>query len=414
MVDEALILRRLLDVTLDLGAERRTEPVLRQILAAARELAGARYAAIGVPDGDGGFALFLTSGVDAHTWDLIGSLPRTHGLLGALLASPRPIRLADIRDDPRFGYYPKHHPVLRSFLGMPIVAGGEVLAELFLADKTADPAAGGPGPEPAGVAGFTKDDERVVGMLAAHAALAVANAQRTERARELSVAEERTRLARDLHDSVTQTLFSLSLAAEAADALSRPAAGRPEPGSKPGSKPGSGSGSEADRDGRLAEQLDRVRLLARTALTEMRTLVDTLRPPDVDADGLAAALRRRVALLRRVHEVPIELTTRGPARLTEHSIERETLRVANEALANALQHAGASRIEVRLDTGGDPVRLVVLDDGSGFDLAEVRRVSRRLGLTSMRERAEALGGTLHLDTAPGEGTRVTLEVPAGG
>ncbi len=371
---EAVALRRLLDVTLALAAERRTEPVLRVILDAARDLAGARYAALGVPDGAGGYSLFLTAGVDAKTWAAIGALPRTHGLLGALLDCPRTIRLDDIRTDPRFRGWPAAHPDMRSFLGVPIVAGGEVLAELFLADKA--------GPDPT----FTDSDQRLIETLSTHAALAVANAQRTERARELSVAEERARLARELHDSVTQTLFSLTLAAESAAALA-------EPGG-----PG-------------AEQLDRVRELARTGLTEMRSMVETLRPVDLGADGLAEALRKRVDLLRRVHDVRLSLRARGPARLQDRTVEREVLLVASEALANALQHAGAASIEVTLDTGGDTVRLTVADDGAGFDLARTLRESRRLGLTSMRERAEALGGTVHVDTAPGAGTRVQLEVP---
>src|SRR5215207_1704350 len=371
---EAVALRRLLDVALALGAERRTEPVLRVILDAARDLAGARYAAIGVPDGAGGFGLFLTAGVDAATWARIGTLPRTHGLLGALLDQPGSIRLADIRADPRFVGWPAEHPDMGAFLGVPIVAGGEVLAELFLADKV-------------GGGGFTAADQALVETLAAHAALAVVNAQRAERARELSVAAERARLARELHDSVTQTLFSLTLAAESAAAM-----------------------AEAGGAG-LAEQLGRVRELARTGLTEMRSMVETLRPVDVGTDGLAGTLRKRVELLRRVHDVRLSLRARGPARLQDRTVEREVLLVASEALANALQHAEASAIEVTLDTGGEAVRLVVADDGRGFDLPGTLRQSRRLGLTSMRERAEALGGTVHVDTAPGTGTRVTLEVP---
>jgi signal transduction histidine kinase len=377
MGTETGALRRLLDVALALGAERRTEAVLRVILDAARDLADAEYAALGVPDGDGGFALFLTAGVDAATWEAIGALPRTHGLLGALLDDPAVIRLADIRDDPRFGGgWPPAHPDMRAFLGVPIVAGGEVLAELFLADKH-------------GGDGFTEADQQLIETLAAHAALAVANAQRTERARELSVAEERNRLARELHDSLTQTLFSLSLTAESAAALAGP-----------------------QTDPRLAEQLDRTRELARSALAETRSLVGTLRPPDLDAEGLAVALRKRVELLRRVHRLAIGLALRGPARLRDRTLEREVLRVATEALSNALQHAGAGRIDVALDTGGDSVRLTVADDGVGFDLPATVRASHRLGLTSMRERAEALGGVLHIDTGPGAGTRVTLEVPA--
>jgi signal transduction histidine kinase len=368
---EAAALRRLLDVALALGAERRTEPVLRVILDAARDLAAARYAALGVPDGRGGYSLFLTAGVDSETWARIGALPRSHGLLGALLASPHAIRLADIRTDPRFRGWPAAHPEMSSFLGVPIVAGGEVLAELFLAEKV-------------GGTVFTDADQSLVETLAAHAALAVANAQRTERARELSVAEERARMARELHDSVTQTLFSLTLAAESASLALGPDA-----------------------------HLDQVRDLARTGLDEMRSLVTTLRPIDVDADGLAGALRKRVDLLRRVHDVRLSLATRGPDRLRDRTVDREVLRVASEALANALRHAGATAIDVTLDTGGDAVRLVVADDGAGFDLPATARSSRRLGLTSMRERAEALGGTLSVDTAPGAGTRVTLEVPGG-
>lgn len=368
------VLRRLLDVVLQLGAERRSEPVLRSILDAARDLAGARYAAIGVSDGDGGFALFLTAGVDATTWERIGSLPRTHGLLGELLARPEVIRLADIRADPRFRYYPPAHPRMRSFLGVPIMAGGEVVAALYLADKE-------------GAAEFTGADQQLIETLAGHAALAVVNAQRQERLRELSIVEERTRIARDLHDSVTQSLFSLTLAAESAATV---------------------AGSES----RVTPHLDRLRELSQSALAELRALTETLRPPDVDREGLGDALRKRVALLRAVHDVPIDLQVRGRGG-NGGSTGWEVLKVANEAIGNALAHAAPGSIRVELDLGRERLRLRVADDGRGFDLADARRVSRRLGLTSMRERAEALGGSLAIDTAPGAGTTVTLEVPAG-
>jgi signal transduction histidine kinase len=364
-------LRRLLDVVLRLGAERRTEPVLRDILDAARELAGARYAAIGVPDGDGGFALFLTAGVDAETWERIGALPRTHGLLGVLVSEPSVIRLADIRTDPRFGYYPHAHPQMRSFLGVPIMAGGEVVAGLYLTEKE-------------GGTEFSDADQELIEMLAGHAALAVVNAQRQERLRELSIVEERTRIARDLHDSVTQTLFSLTLAAESAHTV-------------------------AGADPALRAHLDRVRDLSRDALAELRSLVDTLRPGDVDREGLGSALLKRVALLRSVHDVPVELDVRG--RGGEGPVGREVLKVANEAIGNALAHAAPGVVRVRLDLRRDGIHLEVSDDGRGFDLPEVLRVSSRLGLTSMRERAAAIGGTLRVDTAPGAGTTVVLEVP---
>ncbi len=94
------------------------------------------------------------------------------------------------------------------------------------------------------------------------------------------------------------------------------------------------------------------------------------------------------------------------------AVGREVLKVANEAIGNALVHAAPAAVRVRLDLRGDAIRLEVSDDGRGFDLPEVLRVSSRLGLTSMRERAAMLGGTLRIDTAPGAGTTIVLDVPA--
>ncbi len=372
------VLRRLLDIALALGGVRRTDAVLQTILDAARELTGARYAAVGVPDGEGGFALFLTAGVDPPTWEAIGALPRTHGLLGAMLGDPEPIRLADIRRDPRFRGWPAAHPAMKAFLGVPIIAGGEIVAGLYLTD----PVDGEDVDRE-----FSEADQEVVEALAAHAALAVVNAQRHERSRELSIAEERTRLARDLHDSVTQTLFSLSLSAETAATLA-------------GSQP------------RLAAELDRLRTLAATAKEELRALVDTLRPADLGPDGLATALRRRVELLRRVHDGNIRIDAAGGrAGVRRPLVDTELFKVATEALSNALQHSGARRVDVSLGATDTGVRLTVRDDGQGFDPARTGRGGGQLGLTSMRERVDALGGTLHLQSALGKGTVVVAEVP---
>ena len=387
---DSATLRRVLDVVLRLGAERRVEPVLRQVVDAARELTGAGYAAIGVPDGAGGFERFLTAGVDAATWSRIGALPRTHGLLGAVLCEPRALRLADIRADPRFRGYPAAHPDMGAFLAVPILAGAEVVAEIFLTN-------------PAGEPEFPDAALRLVEALAGHAALAVVTAQRQERLRELSIVAERTRIARELHDSVTQTLFSLSLAADTAAAL---AAKLPPPAAASDALT---APSLASSEG-LIGQLDRVRSLAQLGLDELRELVDTLRPAELGRDGLASALRTRVDLLRAVHGTPIALRTRV-TRPVDEALGRELLKIANEALGNALRHAGDARTSVELEVDAEAARLVVSDDGVGFDLPGTLRASRRLGLTSMRERAEALGGSLRIDTAPGAGTAVTLEVP---
>src|SRR6185312_10556449 len=124
------------EAVLAIAAEREVEPVLRRLVSAARELAGARYAALGIPDGEGAFAQFITEGMSDELIAAMGPLPRTHGLLGAMLESPEPYRTTDIRQDPRFrGWWPRAHPQMRSFLGVPIAARGEIIAAFYLTDR---------------------------------------------------------------------------------------------------------------------------------------------------------------------------------------------------------------------------------------------------------------------------------------
>jgi signal transduction histidine kinase len=371
-MDDAL--RAMSDAVLAIAAERAVDPVLQRLVDSASELAGARYAAIGVPDGEGGFAKFITSGMTDAQYEALGELPRTHGLLGAMLASREPFRAPDIQEDPRFEGWPAAHQSMRSFLGVPILSRGEVVGAFYLTDKQ--------GPKEAL---FSEKDEELIGMLATHAAIALENADLHERSRELSTIEERKRLARELHDSVTQTLFSIGLTAEAAASL---VASEPE---------------------RARAELETLQELTRTALAEMRSLIFELRPAELETDGLAAALRKHVDVLRRLHAQEIEVSVEGDRRLPP-AVEKGLLRIAQEALGNALRHAGAARVELVLDVRDSRAALRVRDDGAGFDPEEAAARSRRLGLTSMRERAEALGGRLEIDSAPGRGTTVAVEV----
>src|SRR3954453_23761302 len=125
------------DAALAIAAEHAVEPVLQKLVDAARELAGARYAAIGVPDGDGGFGRFITSGMSAKLIASLGALPRQHCMLGATLESAEPYRTPDVQADPRFrGWWPDAHPSMRSFLGVPIVTGrGDITGAFYLTDK---------------------------------------------------------------------------------------------------------------------------------------------------------------------------------------------------------------------------------------------------------------------------------------
>ena len=228
--------------------------------------------------------------------------------------------------DPRFrGWWPRGHPRMRSFLGVPMLARGEIIGALYLTDKV-------------DAIAFSEADERRIVLLAAHAALAIDNARLHERSRELTIAEERNRLARELHDSVVQQLFGVTLAAESAGSL-----------------------LARDPDA-AAAQLARAQELARGAIEELRSVVAALRPASVEAEGLAGALRKHVEVLRRVTGREIALRDAGAAEAAPalgDDAAAQVFRIAQEALQNALRHAGAERIEVRLEPGPP----LVLDRG---------------------------------------------------
>ena len=365
-------LRAVSDAVLAVASELSVEEVLQRLVDRARELVGARYAALGIPDGDGGFTRFLVAGMSDELIAEMGPLPRTHGMLGAMLDASEPFRTDDIHTDPRFrGWWPAAHPDMRSFLGVPIVAAEGVIGAFYLTEKEA-----GPRFEPA--------DQEMIELLAAHAAIAITNARLYEASRELSALSERNRLALELHDVVSQKLFSVVLTAEAAATL-------------------------LDRDPDAARaRLERVGTLARESLDDLRSLIDELRPPELERDGLAAALRKHVEVLVPLHQAAIEADLDEVPADAER--DRQVLRIAQEALNNALRHAAATRVELALRAAAGGLELEVADDGIGFDPDDPELRARRLGLTSMEERAARIGGALEIDSVAGRGTRVRLRV----
>ena len=384
-------LYRVSQVVLSVTRQLAVRDVLQVIVQSARSLVGARYAALGVPDAHGSFGEFVVDGISDRQWRAIGPLPRQHGMLGVLLREARPERLADIRTDPRFeGGWPSAHPDLSGFLGVPVKDGGEVLAIIFAANKVvpeAGPGTGGgpatgPGPGPGAGTQFTARDEELLSLFAAHAAIALTNARLSERSRELSVLEERSRLAGDLHDAVSQKLFSLRARARAAAVL-------------------------AGRDpARAAAEMEAVAQLGAEAQAELRAVIDGLAPPELGEAGLAESLRRYAVLAGRAHGVAVRFEAAGLPVLDERQ-EAALYRVAQEALHNALRHAGAGRIAIELSRSPRRVILAVTDDGAGFAAG----APEGLGFASMRGRAAAVGGTLTIRSAPGAGTSVRLALP---
>lgn len=296
------------------------------------------------------------------------SLHPGEGVAGRVAVSGEPTIVTDTTIDPRVTLSIVEPEKIRSFMQVPITAGGEILG-VFSADSLRPNA-------------FGKADLHLLVTLAERAARAIENAQRYERVQETVVAEERSRLARELHDAVTQTLFSAGLIA---DVLPRVWAQDPTKGQ---------------------QQLEEVRLLTRGALAEMRTLLLELRPEaliNAQMEDLLGQLGR--ALTGRTG-VPVALDIGGQIALPA-AVQVAFYRIAQEALNNIARHAEATQVEVQYRSEPSRARLVIRDDGRGFEMDKVTQ--GHFGLQNMRERAAAIGAGLEIVSQPGTGTEIAME-----
>ncbi|MBV9281097.1 MAG: PAS domain S-box protein [Chloroflexi bacterium] len=385
--------------------------VLQRIVDAARELVGARYAALGVADGWGRITRFITAGITPEQRAAIGPLPQGHGLLGALINEGRPLRVRHIARDPRGHGFPPHHPPMTSLLGVPILSRGRAVGDLYLTDKLdADE--------------FGEADQELLTLFASHAAMAIENAQLyedvraardqlrawnrdleaavTERTREIermsretttrvlqAQEEERGRIARELHDETAQSLATLLITLD----LLRP---------------------HVPDGGPLGSGLRRFEDVLKRTLDEVRALSHDLRPPILDDFGLVAAIESFAADWTQTFGVPVRVQVAlPPGEQLPPDVEVALFRVAQEAMTNVGKYARARAVDVSLSAVDGDVLLMIRDDGAGFDPEQARNQTRQggLGLYGMRERAALLGGSLTIDTAPGRGTRVTLRAP---
>lgn len=233
---------------------------------------------------------------------------------------------------------------------------------------------------------FDETDLVVMELLAGQAAIALENARLYKQAQQLAVVEERNRLARDLHDSVTQSIYSLTLLAEAGQRM-----------------------IQAGDTAVIQQNQERLSAISQQALQEMRLLVYELRPFDLRQAGLAAALENRLEVVERRAGVDVEYTVSGEICLPE-AVEEALYRIAHEALNNALKHAQATAVAVTIEASPGAICLQVTDNGRGFETALAERLGG-LGLVSMRERVEMLNGRFNLISEPGSGTTIQVEIP---
>jgi signal transduction histidine kinase len=229
---------------------------------------------------------------------------------------------------------------------------------------------------------FATEEIELAVMYGDQAALAIENARLRVQVARTAVTAERNRIARDLHDSVTQTLFSASLIAEVLPRL-------------------------VERNpGESLRRLEELRQLTRGALAEMRTLLLELRPATLTEVGMEELLRQLTEATRGRARVPVALEIDGVDALPP-DVKIAFYYVAQEALNNAVKHARAQRIDVHFGAQADRATLVVRDDGQGFDRALV--TPEHLGLAIMRERAESIDAVLEVQSRPGAGTQMTIQ-----
>ena len=366
-------LERLIEVGRGLVTEMDPELVINRALAAARELTGARYAALGVLDPSRGrLERFTTAGMDDETIGSIGNEPQGRGLLGLLIDDPRPIVVDDLSKHPQSHGFPANHPKMTSFLGVPVRIHGEAWGNLYLTDKTRGQ--------------FNLADEQSAVILAEWIAIAVNNARSVAAERvQLSfeaAEQERRKWARELHDETLQNLAGLRVMLSTA---------RRHADTEPCVEV-------------INESIDRVD----GTISEMRRLIADLRPAALDQLGVGPALTALVERVEADSGIAIDLrldfavrANTGGGRLVPQ-LEDTIYRLVQESLNNAVRHGGARRAIVEVFEEGSKVTVRVVDDGSGFD-PDAPRVG--YGLTGMRERVALAGGELEISSGP-EGSTI--------
>jgi signal transduction histidine kinase len=297
-------------------------------------------------------------------------LPVEGSLAGLVVREGRPLLLNDPDRMAQSQVY--QWPLdLTALLSVPLRANGQVIGVLDVVNKSG---------------GFSDEDVRVMSVFANQAAMAIEHARLQQQAERLAVLQERERLARELHDSVTQSLYSVTLYANAAAlALS--------------------AGKQATATGYLQELQE----TAQEGMRDMRLLIFQLHPPELETEGLTAVLQARLAAVEARAGLQTEFHVEGERRLPM-AVEGEIYWIAQEALANVLKHAQAQHVTVRLQFTPASFSLEVRDDGIGFDpLTTLGAGQGGVGLRSITERAARLGGTLTCESSPGAGTRVKIE-----
>jgi signal transduction histidine kinase len=346
--------------------------VFQEVIDSACELTGARYGALGVFGASGRVEKFVTHGLSEEERERIGALPEGLGIVGWLRDLQEPLRLGDLTKHPRAVGFPPNHPAMKTFLGAPVRHRNDTLGNIYLTEK-------------ANAEDFTPEDENLLVLFAAQAAMAIRNAQLHRKVQDLVVLEERDRIGMDLHDGVIQSLYATGLRLETC--LEDVGVQTPEVKLE------------------LSKAIDQLNQV----IADVRSYIFQLRPgmlADADLAGAIGGLLQELKV-NTLMDVELEEEPGACQGLSDFQTNALFL-VGQEALTNARKHAQASRVSAQLQQRDGAFTMRIRDDGNGFAASNP---GRGQGLRNMRERIEKMGGTLAVSSTPQHGTEVVVTVP---
>ncbi len=365
MLDTEL-LTTLFDAAIRVSEEGELRSVLRSIVQSAMETTGATYGALGVVGGDGYLVEFVHEGMDDDVVGSIGHPPIGIGVLGTITRTGQTVRLDDIASHPDSGGFPDGHPAMHTFLGVPVRIGDTVFGNLYLTEKNG---------------GFTPADQQAMEALALVGGFAVANARIHQRLRRAAVAEDRARIARDVHDDTIQDLFAIGLSLQAL--------------------------AESARDPSMSNSLRAEVQRIDQCITSLRHLILDLRQLEPHR-LLPAEVAELVDELSDAHGIEARVLVDGVFDAVPMAVADSVLHIVKEATSNALRHSGSQWVEVVLFGADDSIAVSINDAGKGFD---PDGHYGGLGLTNLRARALQAGGELEILTGEGRGTTLRALIP---
>ena len=361
--------------SVDVTSELSLDAVLKKVVDQSRNLVGAKYGAVSVVGEDGRIQSFVTSGITQEEREAIGPPPVGHGVLGEVLHEGQRLRLEDISKHPRSFGFPPNHPMMKTLLAVPITCKGPFVGNLYLAEKENGEL-------------FTNDDEKTLERFAVQAAIAIDNAHLHQQVANLAVAQERLRIAHEMHDGIAQVLGYVNTKVQAAHEYLR-----------------RGKSEEA------SVQLRELAVSAREAYADVREAIVDLRTLPGPQQSFIEVMRDYIDHWKEQSGINAQLTIDGDITL-DPGAELQLVRIIQESLANVRKHSRATAVTVDVRRQGGQLVVTISDDGVGFNpAARAKSEFPRFGISTMQERAATIGGELQIDSTPGQGTTIRLQVP---